>query len=176
MLPDPRLEYVACIGAPAGDFIAALDAFSRHFEKITDVKSAANQINKFEFDVLVASQAKPAEIEAALPLLKPEGFLYWEVERSRLEGAAKFRSVYSYRKHLKKMGFGDIQIYWHRPNFAACKEIIPLENTAALNFTLAKGHVGLKGQAKEIAGKLLKMSGLLAFVVPCFSLVAKKND
>ena len=176
LLPDPRLENVACIGTPAADLIAALEAFSSRFTNLADVNSAAKRIAEPRFDVLVASRAKQAEIEAALPLLKPGGFLYWEVERSNVTGVAKFCSIYSYRKHLKKLKLGDIQIHWHRPNFVACKEIIPLENSSALNFAFAKGHVGLKGRVKEFGGKLLKISGLLAFVVPCFSIVAKKKD
>ena len=174
LLPDPRLENVAYIGAPAADLIAALEAFSSRLTNLADVNSAAKRIAEPQFDVLVASRAKQAEIEAAMPLLKPDGFLYWEVERSKLDGAAKFRSVFSYRKYLKKLKFDDIQIYWHRPNFVACKEIIPLENPAALNFAFTKGHVGLKGRAKEFAGKWLKTSGFLSFSTPCFSFIGKK--
>ncbi len=176
LLPDPRLQNVAYIGAPDADLIAALDAFSRHLTIISDVNSPANQIDKPGFDVLVASRVKPAVIKSALPLLKPGGYLYWEVERSNVTGVAKFCSIYTYRKHLEKLKSSDIQIHWHRPNFAACKEIIPLENPAALNFAFAKGHAGLKGRLKEFAGKLLKTSGLLAFSTPCFSIVAKKVE
>ncbi len=174
LLPDPLLGHVAYLGVPDPDLQAALDQFSASLQQLPGEPSGAPQV----FDLLVARKATLPEIENALPRLKSGGYLYWEVMRTKPGKMGQFappRSAFQYRSDLSQLGLTDLRLYWHRPNFNRCKEMIPLDRPNALSFAMNKGHTGWRGQLKETAGKLLKNSGVLPFIVPCFSIVGQKR-
>jgi len=74
---------------------------------------------------------------------------------------------------LERLGFDDIQIFWQRPSFEACLEIIPL-NEAALDYAFSRPRSDLASQLKFAAGRVMMQTGLLAHLTPCFSLIARK--
>lgn len=75
---------------------------------------------------------------------------------------------------LERLGFCDIEIYWLRPNFEACLEIIPMNEAAALDYAFSRPRSDLASRLKFAVGRVMMKSGLLAHLVPCFSLIARK--
>jgi hypothetical protein len=75
---------------------------------------------------------------------------------------------------LERLGFGDIQMHWQRPNFEACLEMIPM-NDAALDYAFSRPRSDLASRLKFAAGRVMMQTGLLAHLVPCFSLIGRKG-
>jgi hypothetical protein len=75
---------------------------------------------------------------------------------------------------LERMGFGDIKIYWQRPNFEACLEIVPMNDAAALEYAFSRPRSDWASRLKFAAGRFMMQTGLLAHLTPCFSLIARK--
>jgi len=75
---------------------------------------------------------------------------------------------------LERLGFGDIQLHWQRPNFAACLEIIPVNETT-LDYAFSRPRSDLASRVKFAAGRVMMQTGLLAHLAPCFSLIARKS-
>lgn len=174
LLPDPALRNVAYIGAPDPDLQAALGEFSASLQLLSGEQLTGLPV----FDLLVARKATMNEIKSVIPMLKSGGYLYWEVVRTKPKKMTKLappRSAFRYRNDLNQLELTDLRLYWHRPNFSRCKEMIPLDSPNALSFAMNKGHTGFHGQIKETAGKLLKNSGMLPFMVSCFSIVGRKK-
>ena len=74
---------------------------------------------------------------------------------------------------LESMGFRDVQMYWHQPNFRACLEMIPLESDNALDFVFRSRSKTTKGRVQQLLGQMLRQSGLLSSLVPSLSIVAR---
>jgi hypothetical protein len=91
------------------------------------------------------------------------------VNRPRIHHAADYVAA------LERLGFVDIQVYWHWPNFEACTMIIPLDDRAALLHALGRHASGGAVQLKATVGRWLLQSGWLTRVVPCFSVVAQRR-
>ncbi len=75
---------------------------------------------------------------------------------------------------LERLGFGDIQMHWQRPNFEACLEIIPMNDSAALDYVFSRPRSDWASRLKFAAGRMMMQTGLLAHLTPCFSLIARK--
>jgi hypothetical protein len=75
---------------------------------------------------------------------------------------------------LERLGFGDIQMHWQRPNFEACLEIIPMNDAAALEYAFSRPRSDWASRLKFAAGRVMMQTGLLAHLTPCFSLIARK--
>jgi hypothetical protein len=76
---------------------------------------------------------------------------------------------------LERLGFGDIRIYWQRPNFEACLEIIPMNDPVALDYAFSRPRSDWASRLKFAAGRMMMQTGLLAHLTPCFSLIARKR-
>jgi hypothetical protein len=200
LLPDPELRSVAYLGFNEGNLFKVLKLFSESLSFIGPHNIAANTKEKIHsFDLVVAHSVSPALIKKVSELIKPNGCLYWELDRrqqwfkfSKRKNVAKkqlvqylndydqwnsfvgLRNALYYVLFLQQLGLCSIELNWHRPNFDACLEIIPLGDSKALNYAFSKSRNNLAGKAKIIAGRSLKRSGLLPYVVPCFSLVGWK--
>jgi hypothetical protein len=76
---------------------------------------------------------------------------------------------------MADLGFGTPRYYWHRPNFDACIEIVPLHDEEVLEWALAHGAGRRSGAIRLAGAKLLRMLGLLGLLIPCWSCVARKS-
>jgi len=133
-----------------------------------------------------------SDLAKANKLLVSGGFLYWEMKsvnwaaslRHRTNGKAdstpkRWRRVPNlFHEHvaaLERLGFADIQIHWQRPNFEGCLEIIPMHEATALEYAFGRPRSDLASRVKFAAGKVMMQIGLLAHLMPCFSLLARKS-
>lgn len=182
LLPEPYLRRVAYLGPESGTLPTALQHFSESFQIIS-----ANE--KGKFDLVVLRLRDVTDLEKTHKLLVPGGFLYWEVPpltwaaflRQRANGAnldlpKRWRRVpnlfHDHVAALERLGLHDIQMHWQRPNFDACLEIIPLNETT-LDYAFARPRSDLASRIKFTAGKLMMQTGLLTPLAPCFSLIGR---
>lgn len=148
------------------------------------------------YDVVVAHEPASEALPGLAELVRPGGFLYLEAyglfglvrQQRRLSGlpATRWRTPAGCAVALKRLGFGPVQIYWHWPDFESCTKIIPLHDQGALLFALGAGGPirsapgifdnDMSGRLKRALGRGLVRSGLLARLVPCFSLVAQRDQ
>jgi hypothetical protein len=186
LLPEPYLRRVAYFGPAKGALPSALEHFSESFQNISSPKKA-------KFDLVVLGLRDAPDLEKAHTLLAPGGFLYWEMKPVSLSVAwrhlmnrdvetsqaasKRWRWVLNlFGEHidaLERLGFGDIQLHWHRPNFEACLEMIPMHEPA-LDYTFSRTRSDLASRLKFAAGRVMMQSGLLAHLTPCFSIIGRK--
>ena len=57
------------------------------------------------------------------------------------------------RAALFAAGFHDVRTYWQRPSFEACREIVPLDDTPALDYVLARQQADLAGKIKSMGAR-----------------------
>ena len=127
-----------------------------------------------KFDTLIVSQGGFDTLSAALPLLREGGAVYWEVKRSGVW--SRFRHPKCYSAFLESTGCRGVELYWHRPSFSLCQEIIPFDRPQALRFAFGKVHAGLRGRLKMCFGQIIRYCQLLPYVIPCFSIVGTKSS
>jgi hypothetical protein len=197
LLPDPHLGRVAYFGSGDGDLQKALTMFSEsliiisqphQFSRLNDAGST--------FDLVVFRSLNNNALRLIAGLLKPGGLLYWEIDRSigkALKGIRQKKGDFnvpippislswhlgryrSYLSLLEELGFRNMQIYWHRPNFDHGLEMIPLHNSAALKNIFSRAKGSFTGRLKLAAGRFLMSMDLLKYFVPCISVVACKKE
>lgn len=180
LLPFPALHHVVYIGPPNKALTDALEQFSYLLKiiKPSELPGAVKR-NQNRFSLAVVHTNDPKIVRKTIPLIAPGGLLYWEVDRrnqNKLAALLSLRNAKSYENDLRRMYLKDIDVYWHRPDFENCLEIIPLHDSQALKGAFMKSHTSWKGRLKITFGKLLMRTGLLHFTVPCFSFVARKRN
>lgn len=169
LLPDPTLCRLALIGRPDGVLLEALQLFS---EKVTVIPSSAQPVPPLpaNCDVAVVCSSEPAAVALASSALRIGGYLYWE------PGATRWRfSLRSCHATLGKHGFDEIQVYWCRPGFEDCLEMIPLSEPSALAFALSRRFGGTRRWLIQAVVRLLAGIAIPAGLVSCWSLVARKT-
>jgi hypothetical protein len=202
LLPDPQLRRVAYLGPGEGTLLTALQRFSESVEIFSSDSQAAQLLGRqCHFDFAVLRWRRWADLEAAYKLLAPNGYLYWEIERSswrdiisRGETSRRdkeHRSLQNIKKRknrwrrslglvrhcltaAERLGLDHIEIHWHRPNFEAGLEIIPMHDPAALNYAFSRPRSDLASRLKLASGRYMLKAGLLSRLVPCFSLTGRK--
>ncbi len=124
-------------------------------------------------------------LRGAAELLKPGGFLYieakgllwpkhWRLRRRPRATSPRLRHAADYIAALSQLGFGECSAHWHWPNFEACTRLIPLDDPAALMHAFQRERNSVAARLQTAAGAALVRSGLLARIVPSFSVVARK--
>lgn len=181
LLPDPSLRQVAYSGPGRGTLLDSLRLFS---ESLTLLDPAVADGAQAQYDLVVASAPAYPALARAAAAVRPGGFLYVEVYRPfrllrrRARGAAagtpQLRDAADYVAVIERQGFGEVAAYWHWPNFENCAEIVPLDDRAAVLLAFARRRSGAAARLKSAFGRGLVRSGLLAWAVPCFSIVGRK--
>jgi hypothetical protein len=176
LLPDPRLRHLAYLGPKKGLLLRALQHFSEPFSIISwpDLSDYRPGIHS-GFDLAIIHSPRPVDLKGIHAILSPGGHLYWEIERSDLRQRLYLRHFRNYVAPLANLGFDDIRVCWHRPNFDSCLEIIPLDSNSALRYVFTRQKGNLTGRIQVAAGKFLVENDLLSRVVSCMSLVARKT-
>ena len=189
LLPNPHLQRVAYLDPKRGTLLEALQRFSDSLTVIsTTSRLPTAPEDQYLFDLVVLRSGSPAHIGRVSPLLKAGGYLYWEIDRmsrlrslfgiTRQDGSVQSRSLTQYQDCvvvLERLGFCDVEAYWHCPNFEECLELIPLSDRSVLEYFFSRTRSGFAGQLKLTAGRYLMKAGLLPGVVPCFSILACKR-
>lgn len=175
LLHDTHLGNVAYFGPKDTALAIALERFSdclTMFSKEESVRRTG-PLDK-TFDGTVISSPTASTIEGAKKLLKPGGWLYAELG---ISGRFSVRSqgVNGLRATMRDAGFSTVRAYWHRPSFEACREIVPLDDAAALEYVLSRRHQDFAGRIKAWAGRCAMRTGLLPFALPGVSLLGYKN-
>jgi hypothetical protein len=188
LLPNPHLSHVAYLGAPGDTLAGALSQFSESLTLIAPIDQGKHvQSNLSDFELVVVRSQRVADAARAHTMLMDGGHLYWEIERfggllpfhRSISGAGwqarwTLHSLPYYLRALERLGFCNIGIYWNRPGFEHCHEIIPLQEQSVLTYVFARKHEGLAASIALAAGYLLK-TGWLSRLIPCLSIVACKR-
>jgi hypothetical protein len=197
LLPDSRLRNVAYLGLRDEPLIYALKLFSDSFSLYGQESQELEPNKRNTYDLVVVNSPQFMEVRQAASLMKPGTNLYWEVNRLRAmkyvrdeimsrkyNARVKIESLYTtianlvrlnpYVDFAKTLGLRDVSIFWHRPDFDRCLEIVPLDNRRALDYYFSRWHGTALKSIKYSAGKILLESGLLKNIVPCVSLVAMR--
>jgi hypothetical protein len=189
LLPNPTLHRVAYLGSGEESLLGALRRFSDSLSVLTstDGRNFTNG-RPLAFDLIVVNSSSPPIIKAVSSFLAPGGYLYWEIgRRVRFPSFRNPTSNGEQRKlpvprlrgnhaeFLGQLGFSDVQLHWHHPDFDHCRQIIPLRDRRAVEYALARDSVGFRRRVGLAAARYLNRSGLLARVVPCISMVARKG-
>ncbi len=187
LLPEPALRRVAYLGPDRGTLLPALREFCDSVEIISSASCAKN--NSPLCNLAVVCSRSLADLARAHACLAAGGYLYWEVGRGSRHGLSRTMKKHAGRNGelrgtrryfrdciaaLEGLGFGEVEINWHRPNFAACLEIIPLDNQHALDYVFSRLRSSFAGRLKFVAGRCILKTGLLFCLVPGVSLIARK--
>lgn len=184
LMPEPYLRRVAYFGPERGTLPTALKHFSESFQIISADENA-------KFDLVVLRLREVSDLAKTNKLLVSGGFLYWETKPINWAVSLHHRAngkndsmpkcwrrvpnlFHDQVETLERLGFGDIQIHWQRPNFEGCLEIIPMNEASALDYAFGRPRSDLASRVKFAAGKMMMQTGLLAHLTPCFSLLARK--
>lgn len=170
LLPDPALRSVGYSGPARGALLDSLRLFCASLALLDASGDAAAQ-----YDLVVARTPTPAALARAAAAVRPGGFLYVEVRQSLRPGGPRPRGVADYVAVIARHGFEEVTAYWHWPNFEACAEIVALDQRNALLLALARRRAGSGARLKSALGRALVRSGLMARVVPCFSVVGRRR-
>jgi hypothetical protein len=177
LLPDPNLRRVAYLGPYGGALPAALNQFSDLLTIISPLgQPVYRQNDHSRFELVVLHSPDLADLDRASTFILPGGYLYWEIDRTKTwKERRRLRHFWDYAARVERLGFCNIQVSWHRPNFESCREIIPLNNPLALGYVFSRRPGNLAGHMKLAIGRYLMKTGLLARLVPCLSVVACKR-
>ena len=154
LLPDPELGSVGYLGRADTELERSCSLLARSFGRVGSGGEA--------FDVVVAAHPSRVELSAADAALRPRGWLYAELRRLRLRGAVEA---------LGELGFEEIAVHWHRPSFAACEEIVPLERSAVRSVLERRSA---RSPRKALLGRALLRAGAFRWAIPCASVVGRK--
>lgn len=170
LLPDPELGRVGYVGPARKPLVEALRQFSASLTVLSRDQAPGSR----EFEVVVAVEPSFRTIEQAVQWLRPNGWLYVEAHGPALHGPLRIARDYS--AALRRLGMSNVEAYWHWPNFESCTEIVPLGEKAALSSVLERHRSGPSERLKSALGRWLLRGGLLAHVIPYFSIVGRRRS
>lgn len=184
LLPNPELGRVACLGICDQAHIRSLRMFSESLTHIEPRKARRGVAGQFD---VVVSEPSHEMLRCASRLVRPAGFLYieayglpWAAHRpqqggrlSNLMGSRLWHPVGCVTA-VKRLGFIGVQVYWNWPNFDTCTKIIPLNDQMALHYAFSPN--GRSARLRQMFARVLLHSGLLAWTISCFSVVAQRCD
>jgi hypothetical protein len=171
LLAGRKLGRVVCLGEHDPELVEALRLFSDSLAE----SNAVSELSDRSCDLVVVRNANIEELEDAVSLLRPAGWLYAEVERSRRGGRRSALSVRSCARACRQLDLLEIATYVHWPDFQSCRAIVPLDSPAVLRHALARTMKEGRADLLSRLGPKLAATRLLARVVPCASVVARRG-
>ena len=191
LLPNPHLGRVAYLGPASGTLPRALREFCDSLTTIAPARPAVHAADSAPvFDLVVLRSQSQADAEKASTLLESRGSLYWEIDpanwlntwrgvlrrdRQKERWSLHLNLVRDCIVLLQRLGLCDIEVYWHRPNFERCSEIIPVNDPLALEYIFSRDRNALVAQLQLAVEWWMIKTGLLPHFVPCISLIAFKR-
>jgi hypothetical protein len=169
---------VLYLGPKQGELVESLKLFSTGLTIAEGHpgRSAPDQ----QYDTVVVATPDYDALEAAAELVRPGAFLYLEARTtlsgmmSRRKGKLPLRFAADYRTALVQLGFDEIAAHWHWPDFESCAEIVPLDEPTSVLHVLGRRRATWTASLKTAVGRTLVRLGIFAYLVPCFSIVARK--
>jgi hypothetical protein len=187
LLPDPRLGRVLYVGPEEPALLATLE---RSCDSLRVLPPGDSPVLAYDvgarFDLAVLHSPGPATIEFASRVLRPDGWLYCELDRPALlrrlvrsalatrQSAAGGRSLLLPLAYLRSLGLRGIRPFWHYPNFSHCRRVVPLEPAAVGGFLREPRAAGLAGLLRRPIVWTARL-GLLPHLVGHLSLIARKD-
>jgi hypothetical protein len=171
LLPSPALGHVAVLGEGDAELLKALRTFSVSVTQHPAVPDAEDR----HYDLVVTAQSSPERIGWAATLAPPRAVLYAEVDRRALPRSERLRHPAHYVRILERLGFADVEIYWHWPDFTRCTTICPLFDHTALALAIERSGSSLADRLRAAGGRVALTAGLIPWLIRCFSLVAIKS-
>ena len=184
LLPCPDSKDVLYVGREGGSLVESLRLFSTSLTVVTDARGL-DALEK-NYDVVVTSEPSHASLPRIIGKIAPGGWLYVEARRRfRLgvgwpgDGRKLLRDERTlchapdYAAALRRLGLEEVAAHWHWPNLEACLEIVPLADRPAVVHSLARRTGGRLARLKAALGYGLLRTGLLARLVPYFSVVGR---
>jgi hypothetical protein len=173
LLPEPELGRVACIGVDDPNLAESLRLFG---SEATVLEAGRPWEELALHDVVVLRNPAGAELAAAVPLLRPGGWMYVEVDgaggRRRLLGSR--RTARGYAAALRRLGLVEVQGHLHWPDFRSCRVIVPLGDALAVRLALARRRQNASARLVVRLAPLLAACNLLAAVAPSASVLARR--
>jgi hypothetical protein len=160
LLPDPALGRVAYLGPHDEELVRALERVSPGVALVEPGDAAAPS-----HDVAVATGAGPAAVPQLVPLLRPGGWLYAETTG---RAAARWCAA------LRAAGLEGVEAWWLWPDAARPKELVPLDDPAAIRHALGRRDPGARLRPRAWAARALLASGLLRRVIPAAAVVGRR--
>lgn len=187
LLPSPYLGDIAYIGADCRAHFESLRLFCNSLTNLGPVPTSEE--NREQFDGIVLTEPSHEILHQAANLVKSGGFIYLEVNKP-LEPIEWMKDMYSrvkkgyprlifpadYLLLIEELGFVEVQVYWHWPNFQACTKVIPLNNKSALDYAFLQSGQSVKARLKAMSGHWLQRAGFLCWFIPCFSVVGLRSN
>jgi hypothetical protein len=172
LLPEPELGRVACLGVDDPNLVESLRLFG---SGATVLEAGRPWEELAPHDVVVLRNPAAEELAAAVPVLRPGGWMYVEVDGGggrRLRG--RRRTARGYAAALRRLGLIEVQGHLHWPDFRSCGVIVPLGDAFAVRLALARRRQN--GIARLVArlAPLLAACNLLAVVAPSASVLARR--
>ena len=173
LLPTPAggmFEHIVLLGAPEGlaEAIVRAGIAARVSERIPEERCA---------DALIILHRSSASVAESAGCLRPEGVVYWEIDRRRPR--RWLASVGWGFKRMLSAGFSTTSAYWVQPGFSNPQVYVPLGNVAVLRWYLSNVHAAttMKGRVLELLLRLLSSVGarLRRALVPVFVLTATSS-
>ena len=177
LLPSPELGSVACLGPCDVPLIDALARFGDSVTLFDGAGGAAPEGDLSTHDLAVLRDPTVELLGRAAQLVRPGGWVYAEVHGPLARagrGGRRPRFAVACARVLEELGFEQVAVHWHWPAFASCSEIVPLADRAAVRHALGRRRSSLGARLKAVVGALLLAGGLLPYLVPCASVVARR--
>jgi hypothetical protein len=185
LLPDPELRCVAFVGPSTSELLTALRAIGVGVDHIA-AKDASDGLagSQAAFDGCVLKSLHTDDVAVATRLVRPGGWLYWEVDRAQLvrgpwrglgEHMRQLRvaSANGARRELHRLGMIDIATWWHYPAFHECRWMVPLDGRAGIRHVL-RGTPPLLRRIFERCGPRVVAAGVFPTLGTAISLVARR--
>jgi hypothetical protein len=170
LLPDARLGDVAYGGDPDTLLARALAQFSGSFQQIAAAEPRGS-------DLVVLVNPPIAQVESAVTCLRSGGCLYGEFRSSAsaIVGDEPARPTHV-AELLPTLGFSQVSLYWHRPDFDSCKEMVPLKSKEALIYLLTRNCSGGQLTIRRWFTSMATRTQVLERIVSCVSFVARRTE
>lgn len=182
LLPEPRLGHVVYLGPGDDALVAALRESSESCTVLplhADVHSPGGGVEAL-FDLAVVQAPRRYTFQRMRSLLVEGGSVYCELSRVswlhaarsvlRNRGRSRPETPQRIRHLLRELGFQDVQVYWHHPDFERCRRIVPLGTSVAVEHFFDGGRT--LSRLSRWVGRYAISSGLLCRFLPSVSVVA----
>jgi hypothetical protein len=160
LLPDPALGRVAYVGPHDEELVRALERLS---PGVTLVEPGEG--GSASHDVALATAAHPPAAEQLVSLLRPGGWLYAETTG---RAAARWAGA------LRAASLEGVEAWWLWPDAARPKELVPLDDPAAIRHALGRRDPGARLRPRAWAARALLACGLLRPVIPAAAVVGRR--
>jgi hypothetical protein len=173
LLPDPRLQNAACVGRCDPQLKKSLELFSP--TTVFHHEAAALAAETRDFDLLIVQGSRTALVNAAAQRVKPGGSIYIEYRRRLASPSTWLITPAKATKQLRQLGFENIDVHWHWPNFTSATSFLPIhEGDSAARYFFKHQATSFRGCCKSTVGKLAIALGFRNLLIGCFSVTGRK--